>query len=193
MKDCVRLVPALVIALSALLPPSAVSSEGFSWNRKALDLSTSPSATGPPGTWDIVVTWSFEFGGEGTLDDLSTDANVSWGLGPRAGSPECIIWDIKDSCALACATAVDSCGTSTIDGIPTTLHCDPPDGLCHGPILTGAVPAVSLSPGDEITVVLLASEGAAAEMDTSDDSLTIVFGPTPSAATSWGRVKNLYR
>ena len=127
--------------------------------------------------------------------DLGTEAQVSWTSGPAPGNPECIIWDIQDGCSIACASipGADSCGTATIDGVVATLNCDPTDDLCHGPELVGVVPEVPLSPGDEITVILFPTPGAAPESDTSDDSRTIVFGPTAVEPESFGRIKGGYR
>ena len=55
------------------------------------------------------------------------------------------------------------------------------------------MPSVPLSPGDLITVILFPTPGAAPEDDTSDDSLTLLFGPTPVDSKSWGAVKEGYR
>ena len=186
---CISAIVAL--SLGATMAPAGPS--GFSSNRRALSLTTQPAAGGPPGTHDIIFTWSFEFDGVGSVSDLGTEAQISWGPGPVAPlNPECIIWDISDSCAHACAAA-DSCGTSVIDGVPITLTCGSADNLCHGPELIGVISSVALELGDEITAVLFATKGAAAEGDTSDDSLSIVFGPTAVDAKSWGAVKNVYR
>jgi hypothetical protein len=171
--------------LGASTAPAGPS--GLTWNRKALELTTQPAAGGPPGTHDIVFTWSFEFDGEGAVSDLGTEAQFSWGPRPAApGNPACIIWDIQGA-------AADSCGTTVIDGVPTTLSCDSADDLCHGPELIGVIPAVPLELGDQITVILFPTKGAAAETDTSDDSLSIVFGPTHVDSKSWGAVKDIYR
>jgi hypothetical protein len=183
---CVNSVDARIILAPLGASPLGAEQGEFSWNRRALDLTTVPAAGG---THDIVFRWSFEFDGTGTVLDLGTEAEFSWGV--PLGSPECIIWDIKDSCTHACAA--DSCGTTVIDGVATTLTCGSTDDLCHGPELVGVVPAVPLQPGDVITVTLLPAAGGAPEGDTSDDSLSLAFGPTAVHSKSWGAVKKGYR
>lgn len=181
--------PLVVLSIPILGSLSAAAEpDGFSWNRKALELTTVPA---DGGAHDIVFTWSFEFDGAGTLSDLGTEARFSWGPPGRRGSPECIIWDIKDSCTHACVA--DSCGTVVIDGVPTTLSCGSADDLCHGPSLVGVIHSVPLQTGDEITVTLFPTPGAAPEADTSDDSLSLVFGPVAVDAKSWSAVKQEYR
>jgi hypothetical protein len=159
-----------------------------------------PSAGGPAGAFDVLVSWTFDFDGEGTVPDLATEANVTWGPPVRTGAlpEECIIWDIKDSCVLDCASgSTGACGATTVDGVPVSLACDPGPERCGGPVLNGVVPAVVLLPNDEIVVILRPAPGALPDGDTSDDSLSIVFGVTGAPGdrepSSWAGVKTRYR
>lgn len=192
--------PALLLTIALALPLTAAAQPLLDWNRKLVDVSIAPSAGGPSGTYDITVQWLFELDGDGTVSDLGTDANVTWGPPVARALPgeDCLIWDIKDGCTADCATgATGPCGDASVDGIPTTLTCDPGVERCRSPVLSGVVPGVAVCVCDEITVILYPSPGAVPDGDTSDDSLTITLGATGVDGTrepsSWTGVKARYR
>lgn len=196
-----RLLPpaASIAALALLVTGTALGQPTVSWNRKLVDVTWTPSPGGPAGLWDIHATWLFELDGDGTVADLGTEANVSWGPPTLGAFPEdCLIWDIKDGCTADCAAgSTGPCGDADVDGVPVTLTCDPGVDLCRSPVLSGVVPSAALVAGDEIVVILRPSPGAVPDTDTSDDSLTIPFGSTGTEGeqkpSSWGGVKALYR
>jgi hypothetical protein len=172
----VLILPAVLI-LALVDSAQAVVDLGAPFNRSIISVVVTPSTDGAFTTHDIVVTWSFVLQDGAAVEDMSTDARISLSLGgrPRDRSPEALAWNIRAGHSHLCDG--ESCGKVVLSGVERALICDASDSRCHGPELTGVFRGVKLDPGTEITVTLVPSSGAEAEVDSSDDTYSIVFEP----------------
>jgi len=140
------------------------------WNRRVVSLRTSPGSSA--GLHDVTVAFTLDLEGSSTLGlELGTNVSISVDGVPQANTdnPECIIWDIADSCA------------SGPDGEEIPLVCGP--GGCSLPTTVLVFPDIPVDPGESLGVTLVPIPGALPELPgfPGDDEKEGVF-PFPVPA-----------
>jgi len=144
------------------------------WNRRVTSMLSSPgSATG---LFDLKVWWTLDLESSSTLPlELGTtvELKVNGSTQTSSDNPECIIWDIADSCA-------------TVSGMTLELLC-PGGPSCSLPPFSVVFPDVALEPGDVITVILRPAPGALPELPgfPDDDELQRIFPFVVPALPPW--------
>lgn len=144
------------------------------WNRRVTRLLSSPGSG--EGLFDLEVGWTLDLESSATLPlELGTtvDLKVNGATQTSSDNPECIIWDIADSCA-------------TVSGMTLALLC-PGGASCSLPPFAVVFPDIALEPGDVITVILRPAPGALPELPGSpeDDELELLFPFAVPALPPW--------
>ncbi|RME39501.1 MAG: hypothetical protein D6788_05290 [Planctomycetota bacterium] len=152
-----------------------------SWNRIGKGQLLTITETTVPNTYDLTPSWRIALEGASSApEDLSADLelHINGVLHSTHGMPALVSWNSGGSAACTGAPLGQVCGSASLNGVAVDLVCDA--GLCTTPPMDLTIPAVPLSSGDEILILVRPASGLQPDAQPDDDGGGLLFG-------SWNR------
>jgi hypothetical protein len=161
------------------------------WDRRAQSASLKPTASGPPGTWDLHVDWGASTAGTKEAKLITPEFVVyKNGFEDFVYESPCGPWIIApNNTCFSCVGQV--CGTITCNGVvQSTSTCQESPNGAHCACYSSSagmviIPGLVLAPGDVVEVLLKAAPGALPELPVLDDDQSVFV------AVPWSPWKNL--
>ena len=154
---------------------SADPSSTAPWNRRVEGVALAPVGGDH---WEARVVWTTLLAAPTPYAlDLSTDVVVRVGQKQTVTPAKVKVGAGTEACA---SGSGEVCGSAVVDGVPQTLLCLP-DGsgvACRLPPIVTSVP-IQPKPGETVVVELVATSGAVAEIDLTDDVRAVAFDGGP--------------